>query len=292
LKPPPAKERDMNDRPNAAQIDYWNALAGETWSRFQEQLDRQVEPLGREAMRVLDPAPGERILDIGCGCGQTTMALATRVGRQGAVVGVDISRPMLAVARARPLPEGAARPAFREADAQSEDLGGPAFDAAFSRFGVMFFADPAAAFANIRKALKPAGRLAFVCWRPFSENPWMRVPMEAAQAFLPPAPPIDPTAPGPFAFADSNRVRAILDQAGFTAIAVDPFDAEIGGGDIEATVSLTFRVGPLGRALAENRDQIPAVAEAVRKAVTPYDGGKGVFMPAAAWIVRAKAGAD
>jgi SAM-dependent methyltransferase len=280
----------MDAAPNAAQIDYWNAQAGETWARFQAQLDRQIEPLGLEAMRVLAPRAGERILDIGCGCGQTTMTLADRVGGQGGVVGVDVSRPMLEVARVRPLPAGAAPPDFREADAQSADLGHATFDAAFSRFGVMFFSDPAAAFINIRAALKPSGRLAFVCWRPYANNPWMRVPMEAAEALLGPPPLADPTAPGPFAFADADRVRTILGAAGFSAIAIDPYDARIGGGDIEETVSLTFRVGPLGRALAENRDKVPAVADAVREAIRPYETPQGVLMPAAVWIVRANAG--
>jgi SAM-dependent methyltransferase len=280
----------MTDGPNAAQLDYWNAQAGETWTRFQTQLDRQIEPLGQEALRALQPASGERILDVGCGCGQTTMALAEHVGAGGAVVGVDISRPMLGVARARPVPDGAAKPEFREADAQSADLGAAAFDAAFSRFGVMFFSDPAAAFANVRKALKPAARLAFVCWRPYAENHWMRIPMEAAEPLLGPTTPIDPNAPGPFAFADPDKVRAVLGQAGFTGVSIDAFDAEIGGGDIEETVSLTFRVGPLGRALAENRDRVPAVADAVRRVVTPYATPNGVFMPAAVWIVRAGAG--
>jgi SAM-dependent methyltransferase len=280
----------MSDGPNAAQIDFWNSQAGETWARFQEQLDRQIAPLGLEAMRVLDPQPGEHILDIGCGCGQTTVMLAQRVGPAGAVLGADISRPMLGIARGRAVPAGAAPPAFREADAQSDDLGAAAFDAAFSRFGVMFFADPAAAFANIRAALKPAGRLAFVCWRAFADNPWMRIPMEAAQPLLPPAAPADPTAPGPFAFADPDRVRSILAEAGFTGVSLDPFDAEIGGGDIEETVSLTFRVGPLSRALAENRDRVPAVADAVREAVRPYATASGVFMPSAVWIVQARVG--
>jgi SAM-dependent methyltransferase len=279
----------MSDGSNAAQIDYWNAQAGETWSRFNALLDRQIEPLGREAMRALDPQPGERIVDIGCGCGQTTMVLAERVGAAGAVVGADISRPMLEVARARPLPAGARQPAFREADAQSDSLGEAAFGAAFSRFGVMFFADPVAAFANIRTALTPRGRLAFVCWRPYAENPWMRIPMEAAEALLGPPPPVDPLAPGPFAFADADRVRSILGRAGFTEVSIDAFDAQIGGSSIDDTVSMTFRVGPLGRALAEHRDRIPAVAEVVKAAVTPYDTAAGVFMPSAVWIVQARA---
>ena len=273
---------------NDAQIDYWNATAGETWVERQAQLDRQLAVLGLEAQRILAPAAAERLVDIGCGCGDTTLQLASRVGSAGAVLGVDVSAPMLEVARRRPVPEGAARPDFREADAQTADLGQAAFDAAFSRFGVMFFADPTAAFANIRAALKPRGRLAFVCWRAFAENPWMREPMAAAAPLLPPMPPVDPTAPGPFAFADDGRVRGILAGAGFADIAIQPFDARIGGASAEETVKLTLRVGPLGRILAEIPHMTNAVVEAVREAIAPYDTAGGVFMPAAAWIVSAR----
>jgi ubiquinone/menaquinone biosynthesis C-methylase UbiE len=162
---------------NAAQIEYWNATAGEIWAQFQEPLDRQVEPLGLAAMAVLAPREGEHILDIGCGCGQTTLILAARVRPTGSVIGVDISKPMLDVAlrRARPAPD--LQVAFRTLDVQTSDLGHGRLDAAFSRFGVMFFGDPVAAFANIRGSLKPDGRLAYVCWRPLNENPWMQAPL-------------------------------------------------------------------------------------------------------------------
>jgi len=279
---------------NDAQIDYWNTSAGETWARHQQQLDRQLEVLGLEAMRVLAPARGERILDIGCGCGETALQLAARVGPSGAVVGVDISEPMLEVARRRAPVDGAARPEFRNLDAQTADLraadlGHAAFDGAFSRFGVMFFADPAAAFANLRAALKPGGRLAFVCWRAFQDNPWMREPMAAAAPLLPPMPPVDPTAPGPFAFADAGRVRGALTDAGFSDIAIDPFDARIGGSSVEETVNLTLRVGPLGRILREIPHMADAVVGTVRAAIQPYETPQGVLMPAAVWIVSATA---
>ena len=171
---------------------------------------------------MLEPEKNERVLDGGCGGGQTMLALAQRVGSKGVVVGLDISRPMLEIARRRPLPAGACRPDFREADVQSDDLGAEVFDAAFSRFGVMFFSDPIAAFANVRSALKPGGRITFVCWRPFQENAWMRIPMEAAQPFLDPTPVMDPLAPGPFAFADPDRVHSILSSAGFDKVTVEP----------------------------------------------------------------------
>ena len=274
---------------NAAQIDYWNAVAGETWARFQEQLDRQIESLGDRALQALDPREGERLLDIGCGCGQTSVALARRVGAGGSVRGVDISKPMLDVAQTRPAPAGAARPVFAQMDAQTGDLGEAMYDAAFSRFGVMFFADPTAAFVNIRRALKPGGRLAFVCWRPFAENAWMRLPMEAAAPFLPPAVPMDPLAPGPFAFADPERVRGILADGGWGSVSLDPFDALIGGGTVDEALALAFRVGPLGAALRDNPGSVEAVSDAVRAVLTAHHTPRGVMMPAAVWIVQARA---
>jgi SAM-dependent methyltransferase len=271
--------------PNAAQIEFWNAVPGRTWAELQELLDRQIEPLGKEAMRVLAPAAGERILDIGCGCGHTTLDLAERVGPSGAVLGIDISRPMLEVARQRP---AVIRPDFLEIDAQIAPLATASFDAAFSRFGVMFFSDPVAAFANIRQALKPGGRIGFVCWRSYQENPWMRAPVEAAQPFLPPSPPSDPLAPGPFAFADDGRIGRILADAGFQRVEIDPFDAMIGGSDLDQTLGLTFRVGPLGAALRENPGLLDKVAEPVRAVLSSYVTPRGVMIPAAAWIVQAK----
>lgn len=275
---------------NAAQIEYWNGTAGETWAKFQERLDRQIEPLGLAAMDVLAPKDGEHILDIGCGCGQTSLALAARVGRTGSVTGVDISKPMLEVARTRPRPSADLPLVFRHLDAQTDDLGRGTFDGAFSRFGVMFFADPLAAFANIRAALKPAGRLVFVCWRPLEENPWMQAPLQAALPFLPPVEPPDPTAPGPFAFADPARVRAILSDVGFAAVAIDPFDARVGGGDLEATLKLALNVGPLSRALREHPQNADKVAGAVRSVLSHYVTPNGVLMPAAVWIVKARNG--
>jgi SAM-dependent methyltransferase len=163
------------------------------------------------------------------------------------------------------------------------------FDAAYSRFGVMFFENPTAAFVNIRKALKPGGRLTFVCWRSYSENDWMRLPMEAAQSLLPPIPPSDPTAPGPFAFADATGVRAILEGAGFSGLAISPFDARIGGGDLDQTLELTFRVGPLGMALRQNPELAPKVSAAVRTLLEGHLTEDSVKMPAAVWIVSAVA---
>ncbi len=280
--------QSSNPAPNSAQIEYWNAAAGLTWAQLHEQLDRQIECLGLEGIRVLAPRAGEQLLDIGCGCGQTSAELAVRVGPSGKVVGVDISHPMLDVARRRLGPDTRRQLDFRQLDAQSGELGRGIFDAAFSRFGVMFFSDPIAAFTNIRAALKPGGRMSFVCWRPFQENLWMRVPMEAALPHLPPMPPADPLAPGPFAFADPNRVHSILRDAGFGSVTITPFDLSIGGSDIEQTLQLTLKVGPLGAALRENPGLADAAVAAVRDAISAYATPKGVLMPAAVWIVRAQ----
>jgi SAM-dependent methyltransferase len=273
--------------PNSEQMDYWNASAGQTWAQFHEQLDRQLSPLGSEALRALAPRTGERIVDIGCGCGQSSLDLARRVGPRGSVVGIDISSPMLAIARERELPPPTVRPAFRQLDAQSEDLGQSVFDAAFSRFGVMFFSEPVIAFANIRAALKPGGRLGFVCWRALNENPWMTIPLDAALPYLPPLSPPDPAEPGPFALADAGRIRSVLDCAGFESIFIRPFNARIGESDLEQALQLSLRVGPLGAALRGHPECADRAAGAVRQALSHFVTPNGVLMTAAVWIVLA-----
>jgi SAM-dependent methyltransferase len=283
---PPATE---DVAANADQIAYWNAAAGETWAALQDRLDAQIQPLGARALAALAPAAGERVIDIGCGCGQTTLALAGLVGPGGSVLGVDISRPMLEVARRRLGQAGAAQAAVIEADAQTHAFAPGGADAAFSRFGVMFFADPVAAFANIRAGLKSGGRLVFVCWRPLPLNPWMLVPMLAALQHVPPPPMPDPLAPGPFAFADAERVRAILGEAGFADIDISPHDQPIGAGDLDQAVTTALKLGPLGALLREQPDKAPLVVDAVREALSAHMGPDGVRLDSATWIVQARA---
>ncbi len=273
---------------NADQIAYWNAKSGEIWARLQDVLDRQLQPLGEAAIAALAPRPGEQVLDIGCGCGQSTLALAEAVGPAGSVIGADVSRPMLDIARPRLARLPQAR--LLEADVQSHGFPPDSLDAAFSRFGVMFFEDPTAAFANVRAALKPGGRLAFVCWRAMAENPWMTVPLQAGLQRLPPPAPPTPGAPGPFAFADPERVRAILAGAGFAAIEIRPHDTAIGGNDLDAAVRTAVRVGPLGMLLRDNPDVRPAdVEDAIRQALTPHLRDGRVYLDSATWIVTARA---
>ena len=280
---------DPDPAANADQIAYWNAAAGETWVAQQDRLDRQLQPLGQTAMAALDPAADERLIDVGCGCGQTSLELAGAVGPDGAVLGVDISAPMLEVARRRATEAGLSNVRFLEADAQTRAFARGGADAVFSRFGVMFFGDPPAAFANLHQALRPGGRLAFVCWRPLAMNAWMQLPLRAALQHIPPPPPSDPLAPGPFAFADPDRVRGILTDGGFRDIAIDAHDALIGGNSLDDTVALSLRVGPLGMLLRENPGRRDQIIGSLRETLEPHAGPGGVFLPAAVWIVTANA---
>ncbi|WP_448581051.1 class I SAM-dependent methyltransferase [Thermaurantiacus sp.] len=277
----------MDGGPNAAQVEFWNEAGGRAWAKSHEALEQQILTLGEVAITALAPMPGERVLDIGCGAGATSLALAEAVGPAGRVVGVDVSRPLLAIAERR----GAAVPNLRfvEADAQTHGFDHGGFDAAFSRFGVMFFADPVAALANIRVALRPGGRLAFVCWRGLPENGWMHVPLAAAMPLLPPMPAPDPEAPGPFAFANCGRVEAILGAAGFQEVAIRPHDSEIGGNDLATTMALLLKVGPIGAVLREAPELAPKVEEAVADALAPYVRNNEIWLPGAVWIVTARA---
>ena len=273
--------------PNAAQIVHWNEIAGPSWVAMQDALDHELQDLGLAAMEALAPRVGERLVDIGCGCGATTLELARRVGPGGGVLGVDISAPMLALARERAAAAGLAQARFEQADAQTYAFE-PA-DGAFSRFGVMFFEGPVAAFANIRRGLNPGGRVAFVCWRPLPENPWMTVPMAAVLPLLPSPPAMPPPgAPGPFAFADRDRLAGILRNAGFADISIEPLDAKVSWGDLELSVGMALRLGPLASLVRENPGLQDRMTDAIRAALAPHVGPAGVRLDSASWIVLAK----
>src|SRR3546814_665593 len=246
-----------------------------------------LAPLGRAAMNALTAMPGERILDIGCGSGQTSLELVGAVEPGGEVLGIDLSAPLLEVAQRRNSGHQGLR--FVQGDAQVFPFAPASFDAAFSRFGVMFFADPVAAFLNIRRGLKPGGRLAFACWRSLEENPTYTLPMQAAAAYLPPVPPnVEPDAPGPFAFANQERVRTILAAAGFEAVNVAPHDEAVGSGSLESALALSLKVGMLGRFLNDNPAMREVAVAPVRKALAAHDGPEGVMLDAAIWIVTAR----
>ena len=283
-------DRIAAEGPNAQQIEYWNDVSGTRWVEMNDVIDAQISPLGEAAMTGV--APGERVLDVGCGCGQTSLQLAERVGDAGQVVGLDISAVMLARARERAEASRLTNTTFRNADAQTESFAGD-FDVLFSRFGVMFFASPEAAFANLRSALRPGGRLTFLTWQSLGANPWMQVPLAAAAKHLPPGgPPPDPTAPGPFAFADATRVEGLLTAAGFEEVAHESLERELlvgGGRSLDETVSFLVQLGPTNTALRDVDDALRArVLTEIRAALEPYHDGSAVRMPAAAWIVSAR----
>jgi SAM-dependent methyltransferase len=278
--------------PNAQQVTFWNEQAGPIWVARQTALDHMIATFGERAMEALAPRPGERIVDVGCGCGSTSLALARRVGASGSVLGVDVSEPMLARARERAAADRAANVRFVAGDAQTHPFAAGSADAVFSRFGVMFFVDPTAAFANVRTVLQPDGRLAFVCWREAAANAWiMTLLMALASVVTLPAPPA-PGAPGPFSFGDENRVRSILDGAGFHDVALEPFEPEIvigGGGTIDEAVDFALDLGPTAAALREAGPEAqPKVTAALREAMGSFLTPRGVVLGSSAWIVTAR----
>jgi SAM-dependent methyltransferase len=278
--------------PNAEQIAYWNEQSGPRWVAQEARLDATFGELGHAALARAAPRPGERVLDVGCGCGGTTLELAAGVGTDGEAVGIDVSSLMLARARERARAAGV-RARFLDADAQTHRFEGGGFDLIYSRLGVMFFADPVAAFRNLLGALRPGGRLCFLCWQALARNPWMRVPLEAVARHAPLPPMLAPGAPGPFAFADAGRVRSILEQAGFAEVRLEPLERELvlgGEPSLEGAVRFALEgVGPAVAALREASAEVrAAAARSVAEALAPYAGPQGVLLPSAAWIATAR----
>jgi len=273
---------------NAEQSKYWNEVAGPKWVALDASINSQIEPLGMEAVERLAVKPGERLLDVGCGCGHTTHELGQRVGAGGEVLGLELSEPMLERARA-----GAGKNVeFRAADVQTEDLGEGRHDGIFSRFGVMFFADPAAAFANLRRSLAPSGRMVFICWQEIGKNPWMAVPGAAVAPLVEMPPRPSPHAPGPFAFADAERVKGILEGAGFSRVHYEGLERslKIGQGmSRKELVDFSLQMGPAGAAMREAEESLrDELRAAVDQALEPYLVGDLLEMESATWIFSAE----
>lgn len=275
---------------NAEQIADWNGAMGQQWARLQRDLDTMVMPFGDAALKAAAPQPGERVIDIGCGCGDTSITLAGRVGSTGSVLGVDVSQPMLEVARARAAQLACPQLTFREADAAHADLP-PGNDLLYSRFGVMFFDQPVAAFAHMRKALRPGGRCVFVCWRTPRDNPWAMTPLMAARkAMNVTPPPADPLAPGPFAFADETRLRGILADAGFQGVEMERCDVAVSlGATPRAAAEGAVRIGPTSRFAKEmGPDRLPAILEAIERVLAPLADPDGhIAVNGSTWVVSA-----
>jgi SAM-dependent methyltransferase len=276
---------------NADQIAYWNGPGGQHWTDRQQAQDTLLAPVSDILIDRAKAKAGERIVDVGCGCGATAIAFTQKVGPTGHVLGIDISAPMLA--RARQLAPSAAPVDFVLGDATVYPFVPASFDVLVSRFGVMFFAEPAVSFANLRKALRPSGRLAFACWREPRDNPWIMMPLQAVYKHAPKLPQLGPDDPGPFAFASEARVNRILGEAGFSKVAMEPhnltLDVAIGRG-LEAAVEAALEIGPASRALAEQPpDVVAASTVSIREALTPFVRGQSVPLAASIWIVTASA---
>ncbi len=278
---------------NANQVTDWNGPLGRRWADMQTKLDEMTGPFGAAALASANAAPGEKVIDVGCGCGDTAIALARTVGPGGEVQGVDVSSPMLEVARRRAAETAYAHLTFREADASIAPLPNGR-DLIFSRFGVMFFSDPTAAFQHLRGALRAGGRMGFCCWRHPRENPWAMVPLMAAREALSVNPgPSDPTAPGPFAFADEDRLRGILTGAGFTDINIEPFKTAVPiGNTVKEAAQNSALFGPVSRLIREMGEaSLPKALAGMEVALDKLAGADGsVSANGAVWVVTAGAG--
>jgi SAM-dependent methyltransferase len=266
---------------NDEQKQFWEEVA-QLWVTQQTDLDGLLAPvlsgvLDRAALR-----PGQRVLDIGCGAGTSTVEAARLVGPDGHVTGADISEPMLK--RARELAHGAQNIDFVSADAAYYPFAPETFDQVISRFGVMFFVDSVLAFVNIRKAMKPAARLTMACWSHLDQNPWFRVPMYAAKARVGAPPPLEPDAPGPLAFRDIDRVTGILQAAGFNRIEASAEALFLTPpGDLTAVASHASRLGPAARAMTyfeASESDVAAIENSVAREFEQYMTPDGARVPA------------
>jgi SAM-dependent methyltransferase len=278
---------DSVETANAEQRAYWNGEDSREWVESPQRYDEMLEPFGAQLVAAVRPTAGERVLDVGCGNGATTLMLAAELAPDGASVGVDLSAAMIATARERAAAARLDNATFVVADAQVDDLGGP-YDVAASRFGTMFFDDPDAACANVVAALTPHGRVSFVCWRPAAENEWVAVQARAVTAHAP-VPDLAGDGPGPFRYGDPARLVRALERAGLRDVAAEPHDVPIllgGRGSFEDTLTFVRNSAMVRRLLT---DATPAQAAAalagLDEVLRPYRTAEGVRLGAAAWIV-------
>jgi SAM-dependent methyltransferase len=289
----PMSQPNMSSAPvhadNAAQAEYWGGAGGQRWIDHQEHQDQVLRPVSDRLMAAALVKPGERVIDVGCGCGATTIDCASRVRPGGEVLGLDISEPMLARGRERASQDLPVR--FVHADATVHDFPPGWADLIVSRFGVMFFADPARSFVNLRKGLKRGGRLALACWREAKQNPFFILPLREARKHAPPLPEMDPEAPGPFAFADEARVRRILSEAGYADIVLTPQDLELdiaAGRGLDTAVAAALAIGPTSRMLSGQSEAVrAAVASDIRAVLSAHVRGGSVPLGGAIWMVTA-----
>jgi SAM-dependent methyltransferase len=277
------------DSRNADEIAYWNGPGGQRWLNRQQAHEALLAPIGDVLLNRVDARVGEVAVDIGCGSGATTIALAHRVAPTGRVLGIDVSAPLLERARQRAPADLPVE--FALADATTHPFEPDRADLMCSRFGVMFFAEPARSFENMRRGLRSGARLVFACWREFQKNPWASIPLEQAYRHVPRLPQVGPEDPGPFSFASAPRVRGILERAGFVAVDLEPIDLALdlaNGRGLAAAVDTAMGVGPASRALDGQPEALrAAAADSIRAALAPQQVGNAVPLACAVWLVTA-----
>lgn len=272
---------------NADMLAFWNGVGGNTWVARQEHTDITLAPVTDALLAFAAPRAGERVVDIGCGCGAPTLDFARAVGPAGCVTGLDISGPMLAEGERRAKAAGLGNVTWQRADPATAPL--DAYDLLISAFGVMFFGDRVAAFRNMRKGAAPQARMALVCWRSLAENPWMEVPMAAVAQHLPPRPKAAPNAAGMFAFADPDHVTEVLSASGWQRPRIEKLDLEIdiaAGRGLEEAVIQSTEIGAVNSWLRNQPEELVAAAKAsLREALAPHADGLSVRLPGAMWLI-------
>jgi SAM-dependent methyltransferase len=276
---------------NADMLSFWNGHGGDTWVARQAHTDATLTPVTEALVAFAAPRVGERVLDIGCGCGAPTLEFARAVGPTGRVAGFDISAPMLREAAARAKAAGITNVDWRHEDPATAKL--DRFDLLVSSFGVMFFGEMVSAFANMRRAANPRARMALVCWRGLTENPSMSVPMNAVAQHLPPRPQATPNAPGMFAFANPEYVTQILTAAGWSTPRFDKFDCNLdiaAGRGLDEAVAQSIQIGAVNSWLRNQPAEIIAAStRSLREALAPHANGASVRLPAAMWLISSSA---
>ena len=277
---------------NKNQKDFWSGKGGDNWVERQNAMDTMLSPLGEAALNKLNFNEEENVLDIGCGCGHTTLNIAKRIGPSGNVTGLDISEPMLKRAKESAVEKSITNTSFKCVDVQTEDLGDQIYSAAFSRFGVMFFEDSIAAFKNINKSLISGGYLSFVCWQSPAVNPWQSLFIQEVKKFLDlPSPP--PRSPGPFAFMESEYVSSILEESKFQDITIEGHEAEVNmfsGRSLSDSVKDYISINPVVTQMLKesSENQIAEIVNSGIEAFSPYYSEKGLIFPSATWLVTAR----
>jgi len=281
------------DQAAATPIEIWNQVIAPKYIRFRHILVEGLAAHGRTALAKNGPKPGDRVLDVGCGLGDSTLDIGKMVGPEGRSLGVDCCDPFLDFGRKEAAAASATNVSFENADAATRRFE-PAFDFCFSRFGTMFFASPVAAMRNVRTALKPGGRLLMVVWRTLDDNEWMGLPKRIALKHLPPPDEQAPNCgPGPFSMASSTVVTDILEAAGYSDIRFDRNDAKIFvGRTIDDAIDFQLALGPAGEIVREAGDlgeaKRSAVVQELRTLIAPFLTPSGVMMASSSWAVSAR----